>query len=122
VADRALEIQMFTERFFLRGEVSDTLLHAGGIMVTGSRTLLHVAQVMCGTIAGAPALVGKQIVALFRACDQDSLFEQSPIVLSEPFLFKLNPRSRPEPVTMDLKLDASLPSMSFYPHPSFARA
>jgi HSP90 family molecular chaperone/class 3 adenylate cyclase len=121
VSDCALEIQMFTKRFFNRGEVAETLLHAGGIRVEGSRTLLHVARVMYGTVAGAPALVGKQVVALFRACEQDEIFEQSPIVLSEPFLFSLNPLPRPNPIAMDMKLDANLPGMSFYPHPSFAR-
>ncbi len=121
VADCALDIQIFTRKFFSQGDVAETLLQAGGILVEGSRTLLHVAQVMYGAIAGMPALVGKPVVTLFRACDRDELFKQSPVVLSEPFLRKLSPWPLPDPIIVDMKLDAGLPGMSFYPHPSFAK-
>ena len=119
--DCALEIHGFTSKFFSEGEIRDALLASGGITIAGSRTALHWARVMYGQIAGATALVGPQVVALYRACDRDDLFSDNAIILSGPFLHKLHLPSPLQPIVSDLVLDASLPPMTFYPHPALAK-
>jgi len=118
--DCAFDIHGFTAAFFAQGKVANALQNSGGITIEGSRTVLHWARVMYGQIAGAPALVGRQVVALFRACERDELFTKCSIILTGPFTYKLHLPVPLDPLERDFRLDESLPAMTFYPHPAFA--
>ena len=71
-------------------------------------------------MAGLPALVGPQVVSLFRTCSMDDLFETSPVIMTESFRHRLNPTQVLQPIQENVDLDRNLPRMTFYPHPSFA--
>jgi class 3 adenylate cyclase len=116
--DCAFEVRGLTQKFFARGEVAKTCLGAG-IQIEGCRTVLHFGKVMHGQVAGMPALVGRNVVALFRACDRNELFDQCPVIMSEPFMIALNQPQRPAPIAKAIRLDDALPPMTVYPHPAF---
>lgn len=115
----AAAIQDATLRYFTEGEVAATLLRRC-ITVEGSRTVLHWGDLRHGKIAGLPALVGKQVVLLFRACDKDDLFANHPIIMTHPFYNTLHLPNDITPIAHDVHLDDSLPPQTFYPHPNFA--
>lgn len=114
--DCAIEVLQFTTSYFSSDEVQNTLLQAA-ITIDGSRTVLHYGTAMLGGIAGTRALVGKTVVALFRACGQDDLFGNYPVIISDPFRVMLNLPGHLQPVKENVDLDRCLPQMTFYPHP-----
>ncbi len=116
----AFEILGATASYFNEDPVKKTLAGAGGIRVSGCRTVLHWGEVRVGGIAGTSALVGKNVVLLFRALEKASLFEKSSIILTEPLLDLLAPAPRPDALQTDVSLDPALPTQTFYPHPSLA--
>lgn len=115
--DSAAEISLLTDAFFGRDAVARVLLKSGGIKIEGCRTVLHYGEVMYGRIGGAVTLVGPQVVALFRACNRDSLFQTCSTILSDPFLCLLRPAQQPKPLVSDVEVDPHLPPMTFYAHP-----
>lgn len=114
----ANEVNAVTMSFFQQGEIAQTLA-GNAISIAGCRTLLHSGRVMFGEFAGVPALVGPQVVALFRASGHDELFARYPVIITEQFLSRLNPANRPEAVARQVVIDKSLPPLTFYPHPAF---
>jgi HSP90 family molecular chaperone/class 3 adenylate cyclase len=117
----AFEILGLTNRYFTTNDkVKNTLLKAAGITIDGSRTVLHYGEARFGEIAGAPALVGRQVVALFRASDKDELFQKCPIIITGSFHALLGLAKPLEPLATDIMIDEGLPRMTFYPHPALA--
>src|SRR5262249_54077040 len=116
----AFQIHGFTKTYFAQERIARKLVAHGGLHIKGSRTVLHWAEVMYGQIASAPSVIGPQVVALFRACDRDELFDQHSVILTEPFIQQLRLPSPPSAIIREVVLDSNLPPMSFYAHPSFA--
>ncbi len=117
-ADCAFEILGETARFFNRESIRATLLDNGGIEVNGSRTVLHSGAVMYGGLGGKATILGRQVAVLFRACEQDKLFETSNIILTAPFHTHLKSTIPLQPVAEKVRIDSDLPEMTFYPHPA----
>lgn len=117
--DCALAVFEATDKFFAQAQVQNGLINSGGIVVHGSRTVLHFGTVSFGAITGSPTLVGRNVVALFRASEQNSLFEKSPIVLSQPFVSNCHLAQVLQPLATNVMLDEALPRMTFFPHPAF---
>lgn len=116
-SDCAFKVLGETTRYFSQSDIKNRLLLAGGINVHGCRTVLHIGAVHYGLFAGVPTLIGKNVVALFRALEKKELFEQYPIILTEPFLTELKAAPHPQVLKANVKLDDNLPSMTFFPHP-----
>ena len=116
-ADCASEIYTETDRFFA-DDVYETLLRDSiTVLRPSSRTVVHGGNVMYGEIGGAMTVVGRQVVALFRAGDMKDVFEHCPIILSQfAYHHYRSPRSL-RPIVVGRVLDPSLPPMTFYPCP-----
>ena len=71
-----------------------------------------------GGVAGAPALVGKAVVALFRACGRDELFGRCPVIITDPFRAMLHLQGQLHSLAANVNLDTGLPPMTFYRHPA----
>jgi len=116
--DCAIDVLNFTTAYFSSENVKNTLLVSAGITIDGSRTVLHYGTAMLGGIAGAPALVGRSVVTLFRACAMDDLFGRYPVIISGPFLAMLHLANLLHPIKENVDLDKGLPPMTFFPHPA----
>jgi HSP90 family molecular chaperone/class 3 adenylate cyclase len=120
-ANCAAEINAFTVRFFQMGDVINQLVSAS-VTIKGARTVLHFGEVRFGGIAGTLALVGRQVVLLFRALAQKDLFDKVPIIMSAPFKFYLHAAPEPQLIAEGVRLDEHLPATDFYAHPAVLSA
>ncbi len=118
--DCAFEVLGVTDQTLCQGKIATLLRDRASIVIEGCRTFVHFGSVVHGIFAGAPALMGKHVVALCRAVDKKELFERCPVLISESALHHLRPARSPEPLERGVELDPSLAPMAIYPHPTLA--